>query len=61
MGAVAMDAPVVFGAVVALLQFPGALVVGGLVLVDSGHGAEEPVIATVRVLPFAVWKSFLNL
>ena len=55
------DAPVVEGAVFALLQFPGALEVGGLILVDSGHGAEEPFTATVRVLPIAVWKSFLKL
>ena len=39
-------APVVVGAVLALLQFPGALKVGGLIL-DSGHGTEEPVTATV--------------
>ena len=55
------DAPVVEGAVSALLQFPGALEVGGLILVDSGHGAEELVTATVWVLPVAVCKSFLKL
>ena len=55
--AVPFDAPVVFGAVLALLQFLGALEVGGLVLVDSGHGAEL-VTATVRVVPIAVLKNF---
>ena len=55
--AVPFDAPVVFGAVLALLQFLGALEVGGLVLVDSGHGAEL-VTATVRVVPIAVLKSY---
>ena len=58
--AVPFDAPVVFGAVLAVLQFLGALEVGGFVIVDSGHGAEL-VTATVRIMPIAILKSFLFL
>ena len=57
--AVPEDAPVVFGAVLAILKFLGALEVGGFVIVDSGHGAEL-VTTTGCVPPAAVWRGVLK-